>query len=350
MTNVLIIKIGAIGDVIMALPLAKYLTEVKGASITWVCGNITAPILKNFPFIDELIEVDEAALLKGSVYSKGIEILKLWRRLGFKKWDLKITAHADPRYKILSLLTRGRSHRYFQRSKDRSIPISGPIPGPISVRYHGQEYLRLALDSDGPDNPRPEMPLWTFPFPKKWENLLKKNYIILAPGGAKNTLADDAERRWPIEYYVSLAAMLLKEGYQVVVTGGQSDAWVKPHFQGISVADLVGQTTLPELVTLYQQCQFCVTHDSGHLHMAILARSPIVALFGPTNPLERIPREYENVHVIWGGEKLPCRPCYDGKKFALCKDHRCLKETTPSQVFELISRKKDARQPCSSLV
>jgi heptosyltransferase II len=41
----------------------------------------------------------------------------------------------------------------------------------------------------------------------------------------------------------------------------------------------------------------------------------------------------EKLRVLWGGEDLACRPCYDGREFAACADNRCMKGISPAQVL-----------------
>ncbi len=115
MKNTLIIKIGAIGDVVMALPMIK----ACGGRVTCVCGKIVRPLIK----ADEVIEVDEKKLLKGNIW----ELFKIWRKLGFRKFDLIIIAHKDWRYRLIPLFIRGEK-RVFK-----------PKPG----QYHAQAYLAM---------------------------------------------------------------------------------------------------------------------------------------------------------------------------------------------------------------
>ncbi len=161
--------------------------------------------------------------------------------------------------------------------------------------------------------------------------------IALAPGGAKNVMRDDALRRWPIEHYAKLAILLREKGYEVVITGAETDGWCSEYFLGFE--NLIGKTGLLELIDFYKQCSLLITHDSGPMHLAKLSDCEVIALFGPTNPFERTGSP-EKIHVIWGGKDLPCRPCYDGKNYPPCKSNICLKQITPEEVLELVELRK----------
>jgi heptosyltransferase-2 len=115
------------------------------------------------------------------------------------------------------------------------------------------------------------------------------------------------------------------------LTGSSSDEWVSKAFQNSGAIDLIGKTSVMDLVALYGQCRLLISHDSGPLHLAALTGTPVLALFGPTNPFEKVSGA-EN-QVLWGGETLACRPCYDGRNYADCQDNQCLKSIDIEKVF-----------------
>jgi heptosyltransferase-2 len=154
---------------------------------------------------------------------------------------------------------------------------------------------------------------------------------MIAPGGAKNVLRDDGLRRWPLANYARVAADLVSHGARVVVSGGTDDAWVRPAFDGIPVTDLVGKTDLIGLGAAIQACDLLITHDSGPMHLGFLARTPTLALFGPTRPSERLPHDAV-VRALWGGDQLACRPCYDGRGYAPCHDNVCIQSVSVDTV------------------
>lgn len=105
-----------------------------------------------------------------------------------------------------------------------------------------------------------------------------------------------------------------------------------PYFEAIPHENWVGRLDLLQLVALFKQSSLFITHDSGPLHLAKLVGVSTLALFGPTNPYEKVSTE-ENIEVIWGGKHLACRPCYNGKTYASCARNGCLQSLSPEQVF-----------------
>ncbi len=317
----LIIKIAAIGDVIAALPLLtsfrKQNPEIK---ITWVVGKVASSLVAATGLVDRLILIDERKLFCGNLWQKGVEVLGLWKKLSLFSFDLVLTAHPDPRYLWLARGVRKTMHRHFSRKQKPPSPASGAC--------RSREYLRLAsLEEDHPLI----FPKIQCTLPEHLYDIARKAPIALAPGGAKNLLRDDALRRWPIEYYADLIKRFSKMGIPVAVTGAEEDAWVLPHFSGLEFENLIGKTTLLDLVAFYKRCQLVITHDSGPLHLARVSGCKTLALFGPTNPIEVVA---ESCDVLFGGKGLKCSPCYDGKAYARCQNNLCMKRIQPQQVVE----------------
>jgi len=328
--SVLVIKLGAIGDVVMAAPMATALKRAHpGASVTWLCGHTVAPLLQLLPDIDEIVELDEKSLLTGKTAQRARVMASAVATLRRRRFDLVLNGHPDPRYRVLETLVRGGTVRRFVRSP-RKRPL--PIPG----RYHGDEYIRLATGVDGPDMdqvlPAPIRP----PLPERLSPTGERrgSRFGLAPGGARNVRADDAVRRWPLQRYVELAERLVAAGHEIVLVGSRGDLWVREAFAGVDrCTDRVGETSLPELLAVLGTCDAVVTHDSGPMHLARIAGTPLVAMFGPTLPQEKVPAGAAG-RILSGGEDLPCRPCYDGRRFADCPAVPCMASIGVGDVVE----------------
>lgn len=327
-TKVLIVKIAAIGDVIMALQMLEAIKSIYiDAKITWVCGRTAAPIIKYYGCENELIIIDEEKLLAGSLIDKCLVLIGIWFKLFMRFFDLIVIGNADSRYKLMTLSTRCGIKRSFRRNFKNRI---WPIPG----RYHGDEYVRLITGIEGPKQLGFKIAGLKIPLPERCRELMgcsNKPIVTLAPGGAKNVMSDDVIRRWPIQHYIDLAGILLKRGIGVVIVGGKTDYWVSDAFGSMDVVNLIGKTDLRELVSVFCASDIIITHDSGPLQLAILADKPVIALFGPTLPREKIPHS-DKITVLYKGEKLRCSPCYDGRTYADCNDNVCMKNISVEQV------------------
>jgi heptosyltransferase-2 len=328
--KVLIVRLNAIGDIVMTLPLLEVLrSRYPAAQVTYVCGETVASIPRLLDRV-EVIAVDDRALLMGTFSEKVRALIDVWRRLFGRRFDLVLTLHFDWRFLLLSATALARERRRLNRSRGRRLPVPG--------RYDGAEYIRLLTEIDGPDAPPARLPELNLTLPNSLRQLFKNcttPLVALAPGGAKNLVNDSPLRRWPLESYARLARELCRVGYRVAITGASSDAWVGTAFRHLEVIDLIGQTSLVDLLALYQHCSAVVTHDSGPLHFALLARVPTIALFGPISPHERVLAQ-PWLRVIWGGAGLVCRPCFDGRHYAPCSNNRCMTEIDVELVAEAV--------------
>jgi heptosyltransferase-2 len=322
MQRVLIVKLGAIGDVIMAIP-AVHTLHLRGAQIDWVCGSAVAPLLASYPWIRTIV-ADERAILKGTTVKQMTALARLWKAIGIKNYNLCATLYYDPRYKLLTLPVQAE-RKVILSSRERALKL---LPG----RHHTDEYARILLGLDDGERTVCLAPVRAEHLPvSPLARIEGKTRIVLAPGGAKNMMRDDALRRWPAENYVAVARTLVERGFEVVLIGGPDDGWVSPLFNEVRVTDLIGTLTLPETLALLDKSDVIVTHDTGPLHLAGITRVGIVTIFGPTDPRGRLPQRADAL-AIWGGEGFACRPCYDGQTFAPCKENGCMRQVVPAMV------------------
>lgn len=337
--KILIVKIAAIGDVVMSMPLLMEIRKKHpNAHITWVCGSIVASLLAASNQVDRIVPIRENKLLVGSIWSKALQLFKTWIAIGFwQRFDLVLTLHPDPRYRLISLFSLCKDRRFWGLQKDRRFY---PIPG----HYHAHEYLHiLEPDQKGPIQTTAEFPTLQLPSLKMKKDK-NKDLVILMPGGAKNILADDALRRWPIESYSRLIQQFAElQTIDIVIAGTHSDRWIESFLPKDLYQNWIDRLNLLEMIALLKNCSLLITHDSGPLHLAKLAGCPVLALFGPTNPHEKTSPE-EKIKVLWGGNLLSCRPCYNGKTYAKCRENRCLSSLTPEIVFctaiEMLNERK----------
>lgn len=338
--RVLIVKLGAIGDVVMAIP-ASYALHREGYAVEWLCGEVAAPVLRLYPWIKVFV-TDERSLFRSGPVSRMRAIAAVWRQLAGKKYDLCATLYYDSRYGLLTAPVRAQRRVMLSRSDRRYKLLDG--------RHHTDEYARILLNRTDGEMPGQLAPVAAMglPAPPLPPDAARQR-VVIAPAGARNALRDDALRRWPIESYVELAAELLASGVEVVLTGGPDDAWASPAFAAMSVTDLIGKLSLVETMALMESAAVTVTHDTGPLHLAGITSTAIVTIFGPTDPHGRLPQR-ANCVALWGGEGFACRPCYDGRDYAPCTHNGCVRQITPAMVLAEVEQMLEARRSGASLL
>jgi heptosyltransferase-2 len=331
-SRILIVRLAAIGDVVMASTVARRVKqEQPRASVSWLCGETAAPLVEQFDGVDEVIAIDERRLLRGGPAARAGVLVLLWKRILRGRFTDALLLHPDARYRVLTLPLSVVGVRVARLSW-RNIPGSTyPVPG----RYFGDEYARL-LDGvvhTGPAGGHYELAELKETFVRDARAPGARPRVALVPGGARNVLRDGALKRWPVEHYVRLARSLAGDGCEVVLAGDTGDEWVRVHFRDCPVTDLIGRTSLVDAVRLFAGSDLVVSHDTGPMHLARLARAPLLALFGPTQPSQFVTAD-DRTTVLWGGERLACRPCYDGREFASCHDNQCMSSIAVEVVLE----------------
>lgn len=130
-------------------------------------------------------------------------------------------------------------------------------------------------------------------------------------------------KQWPEERYCELAGQLIeRSNASLVLVGGPGDHSVCDRIfhlvESDRIIDLSGRTSIPELAAVLERCSFAVSNDTGAMHVAAAVNTPIIALFGPTDPVTTPP--YGDNHVLVR-EPVDCSPCL----LRECPiDHRCM--------------------------
>lgn len=266
MRKILVIKHGALGDVILALgPLAAIRAHHPNADITLLTTAPFADFLAASPYIDRVwCDVRPAwwqiAALAG-----------LRRRLRAVRWDM-----------VYDLQTSGRSSRYFRlagRPPWSGIAAGCSHPHRDPARDHIHTLDRQAgqlADAGIARTPPPDLS-WVPARPLSAGLAADGRLALLVPGGS----AHRPEKRWPVAGYTALAAALAERGYCPVVIGGGAERDLGAVIaRGCPRAfDLSGRTDLFDLTTLARHAALCVGNDTGPMHLFAAAGLRAVVLF-----------------------------------------------------------------------
>ena len=270
--RVLVIKLGALGDVVLAFgPFAAIRAHEAGAHVTLLTTQPFAGLLGRAPWFDE-VRVDARP---GPFDVAGL--LRLRRALrGFDfVYDLQ-TSGRSSRYRLLagragwSGIARGASHPHANPERDAMHTID-----------RQREQLAMAGVAEVA---APELGWLLGGGP-----VLPEPYVLLAPGAA----AHRPEKRWPAERFGALAAGLWRRGLRPVVVGTAADAAAARAVLRAcpDTTDLVGRTTLPDLAGLAARAHAAVGNDTGPMHLAAAAGVPCTVLFGgASDPALTAPR------------------------------------------------------------
>jgi lipopolysaccharide heptosyltransferase II len=338
--KVLVIKIAAIGDFLMATPALRALKlHGSGNSVTLLAGTSIAAAVENNPHLDKIYYLDDARIFKGGFWAKASEVLKISRRLRRERFDLGFNFHRDRRFNIILFLAGCKKRIGFACGRKSWLLNAGvAIEGVKHHIFHYCDLLKelgiVCLDF------KMEFPLTEAVLNAAAEKFIKPenltDFVVLAPGGAANVKEEMDSRRWGAENFTALAGMLIHAGWKVMLLGSSGDQKITRLVKAAQpeVIDLCGRTTLSEAAALMKKARLVVCNDSGLMHLADAVGARIIAIFGPTHPEEKKPLSSGNI-AVWKGEKLECSPCYHDGDFPECEHRTCMIKITPQEIFEL---------------
>jgi 3-deoxy-D-manno-octulosonic-acid transferase/heptosyltransferase-1 len=337
--NILIVKLSAIGDVIHTLPSLAVLRRLyPDAHITWVVEEAAADIVKNQPYLDEVIVSRRKSWLKyfkdGQFHRPLGEIKLFLKQLRQRPYDLVIDFHGLLKSSVIVYFSRGKRKLGYDSLQELSgLFLNEKIPEDMNKhavdRYLDfPRYLGAKVDNVEfilPQNNDAEAKVQLLMSNYKLDD---KNFIAINP------IAYWETKLWDNDNFARLAD-LIKENLKmdVVFTGSEKGTLEgitsKMKTEGINLG---GRTSLSELASLYKKARFVITTDSGPMHLAAAVGTPVIALFGPTDPARTGP--YGKGHTIIRTD-LPCSPCFLKK----CATRKCMQDISPNQVFAVIAEK-----------
>jgi len=343
-TRTLIIKPSSMGDVVQALPVLTALKEAHpSAHVSWLVAKPFAGILEGHPRLDEVIVFDRQrfARFTSSVTVAG-EFLAFMKGLRQRRFTTVIDLQGLFRSGLLALAT-GAPRRVGFRDARELAPLfyTADVFVPRRTVHAVDRYLtvaeRLGLP---PPRARDHLPVSAEARSAIRRRLAEAGLGLDEPFVAVGPHARWATKQWPAERFAAVLEWLRRRegGRAVVVGSGEAAEAARTIAHGLTEPpiDLVNRTTLKELAAVLAEARVMLTNDSGPMHVAAAVGTPIVAIFGPTNPARTGP--YGAGHRVLAG-RAACSPCYrrqcmyDRENAAML----CLTNITPEAVYEQLS-------------
>lgn len=276
MTRILVIKHGALGDLIQALgPCAAIRRHHPDAHITLLTTPAFVEFLTPAPYFDR-IETDDRPS-----WTRPMAWLKLARWLRGQKFD-----------RVYDLQTSRRSSHYFRMMGDPKPEWSGiapgcshPDPDPGRETAHTIDRQAGQLRGAGILETPPSDLSWIAASLEDFK--LPERYAILVPGGSAHRPA----KRWP--HFASLADRLAKARITPVLLGAGAETAVTAGVAKASpnVIDLTGRTNLAQIAALGRGAALAVGNDTGPMHILAVAGAPSLVLFSSeSDPARCAPR------------------------------------------------------------
>ena len=331
--SILIILLGALGDVVRGLALIDQLRRnFSNLRITWLVEPKCRDIVALHPGIDELLVFERAKGIVGAA--------SLIRELRKRNFDITLDLQRHFKSGCFSLFSGASRRIGFNRAntKEGNWIFNNEFIGAVDEDSVAKLVIYLSfINALGGKVQEPlNFGLALSDQATQLEAISaipKSEYTVLVLGSSWKS------KNWPQEGYVGLLD-LLKQRYpriSVVLVGDKSQATLSQelvkHADSGSrqISNLVGKTSLEELCQVIRGARFCVGPDSGPAHIAGAFGVPYISLFGPTSPQRVAP--YKSEHLALQSN-IGCAPCYLRECPGL--GGLCMKLLTPHAVLDKV--------------
>jgi heptosyltransferase-3 len=305
MRNLLLIKLRYIGDVLLATPTVRAIKAAQpDVRVTMMVNRGTEDVLSGNPDLDEIVVLD-----KGSLAAQW----QLIAGLRSRRFDTVIDLTDGDRSAFLSWISGAPvrigfndEHRWRGRCYTQVVQ---PVPG---VQHRIDRDLE-ALKPIGIQPGSKDLQLWLTPEEANSADQLldqldvqRSQSIVLLQPGARYWF-----KAWPPERFAELTDRLMSQyGCHVLIGGGDQDIDLAQQIQQMAKSRpiiMAGHTTIKQFAAIAKKSALFIGSDSGAMHIATAVDTPVVALFGPSDPREWGPRGGP-AEVIYKG--VDCRACF----------------------------------------
>ena len=279
--RICVLRLSAIGDVAHTAAVVRTLqTAFPTSRLTWVVGRVEAPVAALVPGV-ELVVVDKRRPVS--------ELMRLRRMMRGVRFDVLLHLQVSLRSNLISLGVQARERWGFDlgRSKEGHALVTNrriaPAPPPGEHVLAGLMRFPAALGASI------AAPRWDLVLPADaaaWaETIVPAGVPVLAV----NVCASRPVKDWRVDRFAAVVAEAVRRHHlQVVLCGGPSQpererARAISAAAGVPVQNLVGATSLPQLVALLNRCVALLSPDSGPVHLATAVGTPVIGLYGATN-------------------------------------------------------------------
>jgi predicted lipopolysaccharide heptosyltransferase III len=304
--KILIIKLRAIGDVVLAIPVISNVRKAfPEATIDFLTERPATHVVLEHPDLDSVLILDKNYL----PVKRLTEYIKFVSSLKRTKYDLVFDLFGNPRSAFLSYFTgakyrvgynfRLRKLFYTHVTENRGDQVHEVEFNLDALRRLGIAIVEKQLYFPVNDSAREYIShFWI-------DHELEDRFVV-----AINASGGWSTKRWPLEYFAQLGDKITNTyGATILLIWGPGERQQADQIAALmkTPAVLAPATNLKQLAALLERCGLMVTNDSGPMHIAAAVGTPVVAMFGPTNPKCQGP--YGSMHEVVVKAGLWCLGC-----------------------------------------
>lgn len=334
--RILVRGVNWVGDTILTYPSIRGLRDLfPHARISVLAAAHLVELWKAVPHVDEIIP-----FRNGRGGGSAWEDLRLRRTLKKGRFDLAVIFPRSFR-SAWPVFLAGIPIRIGYQDEGRSLLLTHKIPrGEEVLRLHRVHYYLKLLEPLGHLGLVPSLRLVPREEDRDWAEkrlgglgLLDGRPLVGINPGAAYGLA----KCWHPDRFAEVGRRLSeKRKAAALIFGRREEQDIANEILkslGSGGVNFAGETHLLQLASLLERCHLLVTNDTGTMHVASAVGTPVVAIFGSTDPVTTGP--WGDGHVVLRRE-VPCSPCL---KRVCPTDHRCMKLVTVDEVEEAVEKK-----------
>ena len=326
--KIAVLKSGAIGDVLMTTPFLRALRKTfPDSEITYIVGEWSKPVIEENPNIDRIISFDQNMIFSGFLPSI-LKLFRLSRKL--KKENFDICFVLDKSYLAnLFTLSLGVSQRIGFSRKWEGFPLTKSVE--YNQLKHEIDYYIDLLSYFTKEKFDRKMDLFLSKKDRNFAKTIKKKIGVKKLIGISVNTGNPGRgienREWSKYKYRILENMIREHEWKIVWIGLSKNSKKRKDY------DLTGKTTLKKAGAVIEICDAFVTVDSGLMHVASAVNTPVISIFGPTDPRRKAPLN-ENSKYFWKGSK--CEKCELYGRY--CKNHPATTEIQPEDIIKQLEK------------
>ncbi|MBW0296187.1 glycosyltransferase family 9 protein [Shewanella bicestrii] len=279
MNSLCLLRLSAIGDVCHAVAMVQAIQrQYPQLKITWVIGKLEYQLLKHLPGI-EFVIFDKSQGWRS--------YLNLHKALKGRRFDVLLHMQVALRATLASLAISAKVRVGFDRAraKEGQWLVTNHRVEPLAEPHVLDGFMGFAKAIGVSDI----TPSWNIPVPQADTEFAQRQ---IADGEKVLVIcaaASKAERNWLPERYAAVAQHAVNKGYRVILCGGPT-ALEKTLADDIANAcsakldNLVGKTSLTQLLALLKRASLVLAPDTGPAHMAVTQGTPVIGLYAHSNP------------------------------------------------------------------
>lgn len=279
MNSLCLLRLSAIGDVCHAVAMVQAIQrQYPQLQITWVIGKLEYQLLKHLPGI-EFVIFDKSQGWRS--------YFNLHKALKGRRFDVLLHMQVALRATLASLAISAKVRVGFDRAraKEGQWLVTNHRVEPLAQPHVLDGFMGFAKAIGVSDI----TPSWNIPVPQADTEFAQRQ---IADGEKVLVIcaaASKAERNWLPERYAAVAQHAVNKGYRVILCGGPT-ALEKTLADDIANAcsakldNLVGKTSLTQLLVLLKRASLVLAPDTGPAHMAVTQGTPVIGLYAHSNP------------------------------------------------------------------